>query len=202
MKTIYWFCSTLWKKCFIAFFSYRVVGREKLITDGPVILASNHESFLDPPLVGVVHDEEVYYLARKTLFTGVGAWLYPRLNSIPVDQERPDMTSLKTVIKVLKQGEKIVIFPEGSRTLDGKIGKGEPGTGLIVAKTKAVVQPMRIFGAREALPRGSGKMKFCPITVVIGDPVSFTPEELNVKGREGYQKISDKIMAEIEKITL
>lgn len=202
MKTIYWFCSTLWKKCFIAFFSYRVVGREKLITDGPVILASNHESFLDPPLVGVVHDEEVYYLARKTLFTGFGAWLYPRLNSIPVDQERPDMTSLKTVVKVLKQGEKIVIFPEGSRTLDGKIGKGEPGTGLIVAKTKAVVQPMRIFGAREALPRGSGKMKFCPITVVIGDPVSFTPEELNVKGREGYQKISDKIMAEIEKITL
>ena len=202
MKTIYWFCSTLWKKCFIAFFSYRVVGREKLITDGPVILASNHESFLDPPLVGVVHDEEVYYLARKTLFTSFGAWLYPRLNSIPVDQERPDMTSLKTVIKVLKQGEKIVIFPEGSRTLDGKIGKGEPGTGLIVAKTKAVVQPMRIFGAREALPRGSGKMKFCPITVVIGDPVSFTPEELNVKGREGYQKISDKIMAEIEKITL
>ena len=202
MKTIYWFCSTLWKKCFIAFFSYRVVGREKLITDGPVILASNHESFLDPPLVGVVHDEEVYYLARKTLFTGFGAWLYPRLNSIPVDQERPDMTSLKTVVKVLKQGAKIVIFPEGSRTLDGKIGKGEPGTGLIVAKTKAVVQPMRIFGAREALPRGSGKMKFCPITVVIGDPVSFTPEELNVKGREGYQKISDKIMAEIEKITL
>ena len=131
MKTIYWFCSTLWKKCFIAFFSYRVVGREKLITDGPVILASNHESFLDPPLVGVVHDEEVYYLARKTLFTGFGAWLYPRLNSIPVDQERPDMTSLKTVIKVLKQGEKIVIFPEGSRTLDGKIGKGEPGTGPV-----------------------------------------------------------------------
>jgi len=202
MRTIYWFCYRLWQKCFIAFFSYRVVGKEKLVTDGPVIIASNHESFLDPPLVGIAYDQEVYYLARKTLFRGFGAWLYPRLNSIPVDQERPDMTSLKTIIKLLKQGNQVVIFPEGARTLDGELQEGQPGTGLILAKSKAVVQPVRIFGARQALPRGSSKMKFCPITLVVGDPITFSPEELQAKGRDEYQKLSDKIMAEIAKLEL
>lgn len=202
MKTIYWFCYTLWQKCFIAFFSYRVIGKEKLVTEGPVLIASNHESFLDPPLVGIAYDKEVYYLARKTLFRGFGAWLYPRLNSIPVDQERPDMTSLKTIIKLLKQGQQVVVFPEGARTLDGELQEGQPGTGLIVAKSKAVVQPVRIFGARQALPRGSSKMNFCPITLVVGDPITFSPEELKAKGREEYQKISDKIMEEIAKLEM
>ena len=168
-----------------------MVGKEKLVTEGPVLIASNHESFLDPPLVGIAYDKEVYYLARKTLFRGFGAWLYPRLNSVPVDQDRPDMTSLKTIIKLLKQGEQVVVFPEGARTLDGELQEGQPGTGLIVAKSKAVVQPVRIFGARAALPRGSAKMNFCPITLVIGDPIIFSPEELKAKGREEYQKLSD-----------
>ena len=89
------------------------------MTEGPVLIASNHESFLDPPLVGVGYDKAVYMLARKTLFRGLGAWLYPKLNAIPIDQERPDMTSLKKIIKLLRQGNQVVIFPEGARTLDG-----------------------------------------------------------------------------------
>lgn len=202
MKTIYWFCYTIFKKAALAFFAYRVVGKEKLVTDGPVLIASNHESFLDPPLVGVAYDHAVYYLARKTLFRGLGAWLYPRLNSIPVDQDRPDMTSLKTIIKLLRQGNQVVVFPEGARTLDGELQPAEAGTGLIVAKSKAVVQPVRIFGARDALPRGSGKVRFCPITVVVGDPITFSAEEFKAKSRDGYQKISDRIMYEIGKLTL
>ena len=202
MKTIYWFCYTIFKKAALAFFAYRVVGKEKLVTDGPVLIASNHESFLDPPLVGVAYDHAVYYLARKTLFRGLGAWLYPRLNSIPVDQDRPDMTSLKTIIKLLRQGNQVVVFPEGARTLDGELQPAEAGTGLIVAKSKAVVQPVRIFGARDALPRGSCKVRFCPITVVVGDPITFSAEELKAKSRDGYQKISDRIMDEIGKLTL
>ncbi|MGB0776082.1 MAG: lysophospholipid acyltransferase family protein, partial [Akkermansiaceae bacterium] len=91
MNTAYWFCYTLFQKAALAFFSYRVVGSEKLVTDGSVLIASNHESFLDPPLVGTAYKHPVYYLARKSLFRGPAAWLYPRLNAIPVDQERPDM---------------------------------------------------------------------------------------------------------------
>ena len=124
------------------------------------------------------------------------------MNVIPVDQDRPDMTSLKTMIKLLRAKNRVVIFPEGARTEDGEIHEGAPGTGLIVAKTKAVVQPIRIFGAYEALPRGSSRIKFTPITVVVGDPITFTPEELKAKGREGYQKITDRIMDEISKLSL
>lgn len=202
MKTIYWFCYNFFKKFAKAFFSYRVVGKEKLVTKGPVLIAANHESFLDPPLVGVAYDHAVYYLARKTLFRGLGAWLYPRLNSIPVDQDKPDMTSLKTIIKLLKQEKQVIVFPEGARTLDGELQTAEAGTGLIVAKSKAIVQPVRIFGARAALPRGSGKVRFCPITVVVGDPIEFSAEELKARGRDDYQKISDRIMEEIGNITL
>ena len=112
------------------------------------------------------------------------------------------MTSLKSIIKLLRQKNQVVVFPEGARTLDGKLQPAEAGTGLIVAKSKAVVQPVRIFGARDALPRGSGKMRFVPITLVVGDPIVFTAEELKAKGREDYQKISDRIMVEIGKLEL
>ena len=201
MKTIYWFSRLLWEKVFTCFFGYKVIGREKLLTEGSVLVASNHESFLDPPLVGVMFRDEVFTLARKTLFRGFGNWLYPRMNAIPIDQEKPDMTSLKKIIKLLRQKNRVVIFPEGARTMDGSIQPAEAGTGLIVARSKAAVQPVRIFGAREALPRGSGKIKFSPITIVIGDPIIFTPKELNAKGRDGYQKISDRIMDEISKLS-
>jgi len=200
MKTTYWVGHTIFRAAAKAFFRYQVVGRDKLVTDGPVLIASNHESFLDPPLVGIAYDDSVYYLARKTLFKGPTKWLYPRWNAIPVDQEAPDMSSLKKIIKILKDGEQVVVFPEGSRTLTGKLQPGEAGVGLIAAKSRAVIQPVRIFGAYEALPRGSGRLRFHPVTIVVGDPMTLTPEEMKAKGREAYQAISDRIMAEIAKI--
>ena len=110
MKTTYWFGHTIFRAAAKAFFRYQVVGRDKLITDGSVLIASNHESFLDPPLVGIAYNDSVYYLARKTLFRGVTKWLYSRWNAIPIDQDAPDMSSLKKIIKILKSGEQVVVF--------------------------------------------------------------------------------------------
>ena len=200
MKTIYWIGHSVFRAAAKAFFRYQVVGREKLVQSGPLLIAANHESFLDPPLVGIAWDEEVYYLARKTLFKGPTKWLYPRWNAIPVDQEAPDMSSLKRIIKILKSGEQVVVFPEGARTLTGELQAGEPGVGLIATKAEATIQPIRIFGAFEALPRGSGRLRFHPITIVVGDPITLTEEEKKAKGREAYQAISDRIMAAISKI--
>jgi 1-acyl-sn-glycerol-3-phosphate acyltransferase len=200
MKTTYWIGHTIFRAAAKAFFRYQVVGRDKLIQEGPLLIAANHESFLDPPLVGVAWDDSVYYLARKTLFKGPTKWLYPRWNAIPVDQEAPDMRSLKKIIKILRSGEQVVVFPEGARTLDGKLQPGEAGVGLIAAKSNATIQPIRIFGAYKALPRGSGRLRFHPITIVVGDPITLTPEERKTKGREAYQAISDRIMAAIAKI--
>lgn len=200
MKTTYWIGHTIFRAAAKAFFRYQVVGRDKLVQSGSVLIASNHESFLDPPLVGIAYSDSVHYLARKTLFRGPCAWLYPRWNAIPVDQEAPDMSSLKKIVRILRSGEQVVVFPEGARTLDGKLQAGEAGVGLIAVKSQATIQPVRIFGAREALPRGSGRLKFHPITIVVGDAIELTEEERKVKGREGYQAISDRIMHEIAKI--
>ena len=141
----------------------------------------------------------MYYLARKTLFTGLTRWLYTKWNAIPVDQDRPDMGSLKTIIRKLKEGERVLVFPEGERTIDGKLGAAAPGIGLVAVKSGAVIQPVRISGARDALPRGSGRIRFARITVSVDPPIRLTPDELTAsKGKEDYDRIAKRIMAAIE----
>ncbi len=201
MKTVYWLGYIFFKSAGKAFYNLNLVNEEKLVKEGGVMMAANHESFLDPPLIGISHPQNVTYLARKTLFTGLSNWLYTRWDAIPVDQDNPDMTGLKKIIKALKDGKKVVVFPEGERTLTGDLGPALPGVGLIIAKSQTVVQPMRIFGAREALPRGSSKMKMEQISVVVGDAIYFDKEKLKeYRGKEGYQKIADLVMKAISAI--
>ena len=183
---------------FRGLFSLRVRGKEHLVTEGSVLVVSNHQSFLDPPLIGSLYEDEMYFLARKSLFRGFFKWLYTRWNAIPVDQDRPDMASLKTIIRLLKQGNRVLVFPEGARTLDGELDKGQPGVGLIAMKSGAVIQRIRIRSAREALPRGSARVTLARIDVHVGPPLVFTDEELaTLSGKERYQTISDRIMKEI-----
>ena len=199
MRWVYWLGWMAFGAAFRTIFGLKIVGAEKLITEGSVLVASNHQSFLDPPLIGNLYQTEMVFLARKTLFVGFFKWLYPQWNAIPVDQDRPDMGSLKTIIRKLKDGERVLVFPEGERTLDGKIGSAAPGIGLIAVKSGAVIQPVRISGAREALPRGSGRIRFSRITVTVGDPIRLTLEESQAKdGKESYDRIAKKIMAAIE----
>src|SRR5882757_2580561 len=111
-------------------FSFKVVHRERIIEEGGAIMAMNHESYLDPPLAGIACKRELFYLARKTLrdWPILGPIL-PHLNVIPVDQDRADMSALKTVIKLVRAGHGTVIFPEGSRTEDGNFLPALPGLG-------------------------------------------------------------------------
>jgi 1-acyl-sn-glycerol-3-phosphate acyltransferase len=138
------------------------------------------------------------YLARKTLFTPFTRWLYSQWNAIPVDQDKPDMASLKTIIRKLKEGKRVVVFPEGSRSLDGQLGEAAPGIGLIAVKSGAVIQPVRISGAREALPRGSARIRLARITMHIGPPFLLTPEERAARSKDDYDRIAKRIMAAIE----
>jgi len=198
MRWIYWFGWMLFGSAFRTLFGMRVIGEENLVTEGPVLVASNHQSFLDPPLIGNLYKDEMVFLARKTLFRGVFKWLYKQWNAIPVDQDRPDMASLKTIIRKLKEGHRVLVFPEGARTLDGNLGEAAPGIGLIAAKSGAVIQPVRIRGAREALPRGSARIHFARITVSVGKPIRLTPEELKAaSGKEGYDQLAKRIMTAI-----
>lgn len=203
MNPYYWFCYNLIRLAGRIFFRFRVVHRERMINRGPAILASNHESYLDPPLVGSVADRAIFFLARKTLLSGAFfGWLLPKLNVIPVDQEGNDRSALKALIRILRAGEGTLVFPEGERTLDGQLRPPLPGLGFVIAKTLAPVVPMRIFGAREAWPRGSGRVRFCRITVVVGEPIHFTAADLQPPGKDLYLRLTQRVMDAIAALSL
>ena len=184
------------------FFSFKVTGREKIPNKGGCILAMNHESYLDPPLAGICCRRPIHFLARKTLLQWpVLGPIFPQLNVVPVDQDRADMSALKTIIKLVRSGECTIVFPEGSRTLDGKLQPAQPGLGLVIAKTGAPVVPMRIFGAHEAFPRGKWPRPR-PIRIVVGDPMLFAQAELEGTGRELYQRLSERVMERIAALEL
>jgi 1-acyl-sn-glycerol-3-phosphate acyltransferase len=185
------------------FFDYRVIHGERIIEEGPAILTMNHESYIDPPLAGIACRREISFLAKKTLLQWpVLGPIFPHLRVIPVDQDNADRSALKNVIKVVRAGGCTIIFPEGSRTLDGALQPAQPGLGLVIAKTLAPVVPMRIFGAHEAFPRGGKPSLFRPVTVVVGEPIRFTQADLHGGGRKTYQALSERVMASIAAIEL
>ena len=184
-------------------FRFRVIHRERIPLSGPLIIAMNHESYLDPPLAGISAKRAVYFLARKTLLDiPVLGFLLPRLNVIPVDQEGSDRSALKALLRILKNGDATVVFPEGARTLDGELQPAAPGIGFVIAKTLAPVVPMRIFGARQALPRGGGRVRLARITIVVGEPIQFTEADLQPPGKELYQRLSERTMEAIAALRL
>ncbi len=201
MNLVYRIGYTLSRWTAKAFFSYRVHGADHIPEQGGVILAANHTSYFDPPLVGVASHRAVWYLARKSLLE----WpllgpVFPSLNVIPVDRDGNDRTALKSIIRLLKSGEGVVLFPEGTRSLDGHLQKAQPGLGMIVAKTLVPVVPARVFGAFEAFPKGAKRIRRHPIDVCFGPPIFFSPEKFDTASRESYQKISDEVIQAIGKI--
>ena len=204
MNPYYWVGYHLSKLLARIFFRLRVVHRERMINHGPVILASNHQSFLDPPLVGSVSDRGVYFLARKSLLDGwFFGWILPKLNVIPVDSETGrDRTALKALIRILRAGQGTVVFPEGQRTVDGELQAAQPGLGLVIAKTLAPVVPMRVFGAFAAWPIHQKWPRPGRVTIVVGDPIHFTPQDVESGGKEVYQRLSQRVMDAIAGLSL
>ena len=203
MNLYYWLGYQLSRFVGRLFFRLRIIHRERLIQSGPVILAMNHQSYLDPPLAGTACDRAIYFLARRTLLeVPLLGRLLPKLNVIPVNQEGVDRSAMKAVIRVLRASNAVLLFPEGSRTLDGNLQPGEPGLGLLIAKTLAPVVPMRIFGAHEALPRGGGGLHFVPITIVIGEPIFFSAADVDRPDKDVYARLSERVMSAIAALRL
>ncbi len=205
MNPTYWFFLRFAELVARSCFSLEVIGRENIPLTGGNLLAMNHQSYLDPPVVALASDPRpIHFLARKTLMEWpILGSCFPRLNVIPIDQERPDASALKSVIRLVRAGESTIVFPEGARTLDGHFQVAQPGIGLIIAKTLAPVVPMRVFGAFAAMPRGRQDIRLSPITVKIGKPVVFTAADVaedQGEGRVLYQKLSERVMSAIAAI--
>ena len=201
----YWYRTGYYLAWFLGklLFRFRVVHRERIIKEGPLIIAMNHQSYLDPPLAGIAAGREMHFLARDTLLdVPVLGWVLPRMNVVPVDQDGTDRSALKALLRILKAGNGTIVFPEGARTLDGELQPALPGLGFVIAKTLAPVVPMRIFGARKALPRGESRVRLVPITIVVGEPIYFTKADLEPPGKETYQRLSERVMEAIAALRL
>src|SRR4030042_1206229 len=132
------------------FFRVHPAGRENIPRCGPVVFVCNHQSFLDPMLCGIFIQRPLHYLARDNLFRGLFGKLLLSVNTIPVRRDEADIPAMRTVIERLQLGHSLCLFPEGTRTRDGKITAFKPGFGLLCRRGNAAVVPVLIEGAFEA----------------------------------------------------
>jgi 1-acyl-sn-glycerol-3-phosphate acyltransferase len=197
----------LFRALYASYFRWRVFGAENVPLQGGVILASNHASFLDPPLVGAGLRRDINYLARESLFRfpGIGA-LLRSWNSVPVDREGGGARGLKAILDRLLAGGGLILFPEGTRTRDGKLQPARSGIGLTVIKSNAPVVPVRVFGTYEAYGRHLKFPRPHRVAVKYGRPLDFAQLRAEAKTCDKprlkaiYQEVADEIMAAIAKL--
>ena len=199
---IYWLAHTLARIVARLCFHHRILHREFLPESGGALIVANHVSFLDPAMVGACFRKPIHYLARKTLFKGFLGWLLPRIQVLPVDLGKGDLASMKRILKLLKDGNRVVIFPEGTRSPDGSLQPAAAGIGFIIGKGEVPVIPVRIFGAHECWPRDSTWPHPGRITVVAGPPVDFSSLPEDLTGRDRYQACADRVMQALAAIEL
>jgi 1-acyl-sn-glycerol-3-phosphate acyltransferase len=192
---------------FATYFRWRVLHPERVPLHGPVILACNHASYLDPPLVGAGLPRHVSFLARETLFDTflVGAFLRS-WRVVPVDRDGGTGRGLREILGRLDQGGAILLFPEGTRSPDGQLQPVRAGVGLAIIKSTAPVVPVRVFGTFEAYGRQVGFPRPHPVVVKYGHPMPFAALRSESKScsrtrqKEIYQHAADQIMLAISQL--
>ncbi|WP_088102229.1 lysophospholipid acyltransferase family protein [Halalkalibacter urbisdiaboli] len=167
-------------------FKIEVIGKENIPKDGSVLLCCNHISNLDPPLLGAYIERQIYYMAKQELFEKpILKGLLPKLGAFPVRRGMSDKQALRTGMNLLKDGGMIGLFPEGTRSKDGSLGKGLAGAGFFALRTNAQVIPCAIIG-----PYQRGKK----VKMVYGKPMDFDSiREQKVSADEATQLIMDEI---------
>jgi 1-acyl-sn-glycerol-3-phosphate acyltransferase len=192
---------------FATYFRWRVFGAENVPKAGGVIVAANHSSYIDPPLIGCGTNRIISMLARESLFRfpPMGALLHS-WSVVPVDRDGGGAKGLKIVLDRLLNGQAISLFPEGTRTRDGRLQSARSGIGLTVIKSTAPVVPVRIFGAFEAYGRHMAIPRPRRVMLKFGRPMNFETLRAEAKTcdkarlKEIYQEVADEIMAAIAKL--
>ena len=162
----------------VVVFRIRVTGREHLPRSGGALVLSNHQSHLDPVLIGLAGDRRMSFVARKSLFGFAPfRWLIDSLDAIPLDREGSGFGGLKETLRRLKREELVLIFPEGTRTRDGFLGEIKPGFCAIAHRAEVPLVPVAIDGAFDALPRTRDYPLPAVIHIAFGPPLM--PEELS-----------------------
>lgn len=197
----------LFRFVFRTYFRWRVHHAERVPMDGPVILASNHSSYLDPPLVGCGLTRPINFLARDSLFRfPIFGPILRSWNAVPVDRAGVSPTGLRNIIERLRAGGGIILFPEGTRSHDGRLQPAHSGVGLVVIKSDAPVVPVRVLGTYEAYGR---RMRFPRPRRgegIYGAPMTFAELRAEAKSapkprqKEIYQEVADQLMEAIAEL--
>jgi 1-acyl-sn-glycerol-3-phosphate acyltransferase len=170
----FWY-AMLWCPCYAigqVWFRYRFNGKGYVPKTGPVLLVSNHQSNLDPVLVGIACPRQLKYLARQGLFFWPFSLWIRSLGAVPINRERGALGGIRTTLELLKNGNAVLVFPEGSRTPDGNLHALLPGFCLLARRSGATIVPVALDGAFEALPRGSQFARPAPIRLAFCPPIA------------------------------
>ncbi len=175
-RVVYAWLRHLARLASVVTFRMQTLGRHHIPAEGGVLVCANHQSTMDPVLVGLACNRRLNYLARRTLFNNAAfGWWIRFLDAIPIDRDGLGIEGLKETIRRLKAGEMVLIFPEGTRTVDGELQPLKPGLCAVAKRAGATLLPVGIDGAYQAWPRGAKLPKPSPIVVHFGPPI--TPAE-------------------------
>ena len=186
-----------------------VEGLENVPRTGPVIVASNHLSFADSLVIPIVAPRKVVFLAKADYFTGTGlkgaasrAW-FGGLGMIPVDRDdtKAAIASLDTALEVLGRGEAFGIYPEGTRSRDGRLYRGRTGVGHLALTSGAPVVPVGVQGTQHLQPVGSRLPRLAKVTVRFGEPLSYSGRFDGVPAGRARREITDEVMAAIQRLS-
>lgn len=186
------------------FFRFEHYGSERVPYETDrrgVILAPNHVSFLDPPTLGISLQRPVTFLAKEYLFKAffVG-WVLRSIGAFPIKTKSDDFRTVRGLIRILKEGRCLVVFPEGTRSVDGQFREPESGAGFLAAKSKAWIVPTYIEGTFEAFPKGERFFKCRKVKIAYGHPFLAHEDAGLVGSADPYAAISRRIMKEIENL--
>jgi len=182
---------------FKVFYGIEVSGLENIPKEGGFIMAANHASYLDPPVIGAVSPRRVRFMAREGLFKIPLFRTFIKVFSFPVRRDRPHPSTIKEAVQRLQQGQLIVVFPEGSRSTDGSLLEAKRGLSVIAALSKTPVVPTFIKGTGKALPVGKKILRPAKITVIFGTPLSREKQETE---KQFQERLTRDIIKEIENL--
>jgi glycerol-3-phosphate dehydrogenase (NAD(P)+) len=169
---VYWLARAVLQPFFTIYFRMERIGREHIPASGPLIIASNHRSFMDPFVIGMMLRRPTYFVAKTELFRNpIVAWLLNSLGAFPVDRGQADRDAMVTARAILERGDVVVIFPEGTRTRPGALGTPKRGVGRLALETGAPVVPVALIGT-EAVRRG-WRIRPHRVRIRAGRPLCF-----------------------------
>lgn len=194
MIPLYWFAYCVLKIVNPFCFPLTVIGRENIPRKGAFIVASNHISNIDPPLVSYAVHRPIFHVAKKSLFNNklFGLLLYS-VGAFPIKREGSDVSAMRECLRKLKSGYPLVLFPTGTRVAGDEAIAAKAGVGFLALKGGVSIIPVKVVGTDQVMPKGAKKLQKHPVTIIIGKPIY-------VSSALSYEEIAAQILQKINSL--